>query len=262
MKPPTRIRVTTLSAMKREGEKITALTAYDYPTARAVDAAGVEIALVGDSVGMVCLGYDSTLPVTLEEMLHHTRAARRGLKRALLVADLPFMSYQLGPRQALESAGRLVKEGGAEAVKLEGGEEAAASVAALRRAGIAVMGHIGLTPQSVHALGGYKRQGVTPKDAARLLKDARALEKAGAFAIVLEVIPEALARRISRALKVPTIGIGSGPHCDGQVLVLHDALGLGADRVPGHAKVYRSLFNEMLGGAKEYVRDVKSGRYP
>lgn len=257
-----KIRTSTLSAMKRRSEKIAALTAYDYPSGRAVDAAGVDVALVGDSLGMVVLGYDSTLPVTLEDMIHHTRAARRGVKNALLVADLPFMSYQVSPRQALESAGRLVKEGGAEAVKLEGGLEMAETVRVLRRAGIAVMGHLGLTPQSVHALGGYKKQGTTPAEAKALLAGAKALEKAGAFAVVLEVIPGALAGKVTKALKIPTIGIGSGPRCDGQVLVTHDALGMTPDRVPGHAKVYTRLYDQACKAAANYVSDVKRGRFP
>jgi 3-methyl-2-oxobutanoate hydroxymethyltransferase len=259
---PKKIRTLSLLAMKRSGEKIAALTAYDYPAARALDAAGVELALVGDSLGMVVLGYDSTLPVTLEDMIHHTRAVRRGLKNALLVADLPFMSYQVSPSQALESAGRLVKEGGAEAVKLEGGLEMAATVRVLRGAGIAVMGHLGLTPQSVHALGGYRRQGTSPAEAKALLAGAKALEKAGAFAVVLEVIPPDLAAKVTRALKIPTIGIGSGPKCDGQILVLHDALGMTPDRVPGHAKVYTRLYDQTQKAMAAYASDVKHGRFP
>ena len=248
--------------MKKQGEKIAVLTAYDYPMAKALDAALIDVVLVGDSLGMVVLGYDSTLPVTLEDMIHHTRAVRRGVKRALLVADLPFMSYQISPKQALESAGRLIKEGGAEAVKIEGGLEMLETVRALRRAGIAVMGHLGLTPQSVHALGGYKRQGTTPAAAAALLKAAKGLEAAGAFAVVLEVIPEALAAKVTRALKIPTIGIGSGPKCDGQVLVLHDALGMTPDRVPGHAKIYARLYEQAQKAAVSYAADVKHGRFP
>ena len=255
-----KIRTLTLQAMKKRGEKIAVLTAYDYPMAKALDQAGLEVALVGDSLGMVVLGYDSTLPVTLEDMIRHTAAVRRGLKNALLVADLPFMSYQVSPKQALESAGRLVKEGGAEAVKLEGGLEMAETVRMIRRAGIAVMGHLGLTPQSVHALGGYKRQGVTPAEAKTLMAGAKALEKAGAFAVVLEVIPEALAAKVTRALKIPTIGIGSGLRCDGQVLVTHDALGMTPDRIPGHAKIYTRLFEQSAKAMAAYLRDVKHGR--
>ena len=257
-----KIRSTSLLKMKAAKERIAALTCYDYPSARALDAAGVELALVGDSLGMVVLGYDSTLPVTLEDMIHHCRAARRGIQRALLVADLPFMSYQVSPKQALESAGRLVKEGGAEAVKLEGGLEMAETVRVLRKAGIAVMGHVGLTPQSVHALGGYRKQGKTPAEAKLLLQGAQALEKAGAFAVVLEVIPDLLAAKLTKALKIPTIGIGSGPDCDGQVLVAHDALGATPDRVPGHAKVYARLYDQSVAAAAAYVRDVKNSRFP
>jgi 3-methyl-2-oxobutanoate hydroxymethyltransferase len=255
-----KVRTLSLQAMKRSGEKIAALTAYDYPMARALDQAGLDVALVGDSLGMVVLGYDSTLPVTLEDMIRHTAAVRRGLKRALLVADLPFMSYQVSPKQALESAGRLVKEGGAEAVKLEGGLEMAETVRVIRKAGIAVMGHLGLTPQSVHALGGYKRQGTSPADAKVLMAGAKALEKAGAFAVVLEVIPEALAAKLTRALKIPTIGIGSGAKCDGQVLVTHDALGMTPDRVPSHAKIYTRLYDQSVKAAASYLADVKRGR--
>jgi 3-methyl-2-oxobutanoate hydroxymethyltransferase len=257
-----KIRSISLQSMKASGERIAALTCYDYPSGRAVDMAGVEVALVGDSLGMVVLGYDSTLPVTLEDMIHHCRAARRGVQRAMLVADLPFMSYQVSSKQALESAGRLIKEGGAEAVKLEGGLEMAETVKVLRKAGIAVMGHVGLTPQSVHALGGYRKQGVTPAAAKALLDGAKALEKAGAFAVVLEVIPEALAAKVTKVLRIPTIGIGSGPRCDGQVLVTHDALGLGADRIPSHAKVYARLFDKSVEAAARYVRDVKDGLFP
>ncbi len=259
---PAKIRTATLAKMKAAREKIAALTCYDYPMAVAVDAAGVDIALVGDSLGMVVLGYESTLPVTLEDMIHHTKAARRGIKRALFVADLPFMSYQVSPRQALESAGRLIKEGGAEVVKLEGGLEMAETTRVLRRAGIAVMGHVGLTPQSVHALGGYRRQGTSEAQARALLAGAKALEKAGACAVVLEVIPEKLAAQVTKALKIPTIGIGSGPSCDGQILVLNDALGLSPDRVPSHAKVYTRLYDQALKAAKNYVHDVKDQRFP
>lgn len=222
------------------------------------------MALVGDSLGMVVLGYDSTLPVTLEEMLHHSKAVRRGLTLPLLVADLPFMSYQVSPQQALESAGRLLKEGGAEAVKLEGGLEMVETVQRLRQAGIATMGHLGLTPQSVHALGGYKRQGKSEAEATRLLESAKALEAAGAFAIVLEVIPEDLAQKISAAIHIPTIGIGSGKHCDGQVLVLHDALTmLPPDlRPPAHARAFAQLYEAGLKGIEEYVREVRDGQFP
>jgi 3-methyl-2-oxobutanoate hydroxymethyltransferase len=248
--------------MKAQGRRFACLTAYDYPGAQALEAAGIEVCLVGDSLGMVVLGYDSTLPVTVDDMIHHSKAAGRGLKRAMLVVDMPFMSYQLGPAQALASAGRLVKEGGAEAVKLEGGSEVAASVHALRQAGIAVMGHLGLTPQSVHALGGYRIQGRSAAAAAKLLKDAKALQKAGAFAIVLEGVPAALAAKVTRALSIPTIGIGAGPHCDAQVLVWHDLLAALPERAPKHARPYEQIFVRELAALKAWAADVRSGRYP
>ncbi len=255
-------RVTTLQTLKTKGQRFAALTCYDYGQALALDQAGIEVCLVGDSLGMVVLGLDSTLAVTVEDMLHHAKAVRRGLKDALLVVDLPFLSYQSGPQEALRNAGRLIKESGAEAVKLEGGAELAPTVRFLRQAGIAVMGHVGLTPQSVHALGGYKVQGRSAAAAKKLIADAKALEAAGAFAVVLELIPSALAKRVTRALRIPTIGIGSGPHCDGQVLVAHDALGLLPGRVPGHAKVYEQLFVSTVQGMRAYAADVRAGRYP
>ncbi len=261
-KIPARVRVQHLSQAKREGHLLSALTCYDYPGGRLVDEAGCDIALVGDSLGMVVLGYDSTLPVTLDDMIHHTRAVRRGVKRALLVADLPFMSYQVSATDALRAAGRLVQEGGADAVKLEGGLEMAPTIGVLRKAGIAVMGHVGLTPQSVHALGGYRRQASSPREASLLLKSAKALENSGAFAITLELIPSALAKRVTKALSIPTIGIGSGPHCDGQVLVLHDALGATPGRVPGHAKRYADLYGQGLQAARRYVAEVRARRFP
>jgi 3-methyl-2-oxobutanoate hydroxymethyltransferase len=213
-------------------------------------------------LGMVVLGYESTLPVTLDEMLHHARAAKRGLKRAMLVVDLPFMSYQASVQQALQSSGRLLKEAGAEAVKLEGGAEVAPTVKALREAGIAVMGHIGLTPQSVHALGGYRVQGRDKAAAAKLLKDAKALEAAGAFAIVLETVPGALAKRISKALKVPTIGIGAGVGCDGQVQVWHDMQGALPGRRPRHARAYASQFDTQVAALKRYSAEVRGRKFP
>ena len=257
-----KVRTHTLSQFKAQGQRFTCLTAYDYSAALALDAAGIDVCLVGDSLGMVVLGYDSTLPVTVEEMIHHAKATRRGLKRAMLVVDMPFMSYQLGPTQALLNAGRLVKEGGAEVVKLEGGSEVAASVVAIRQAGIAVMGHLGLTPQSVHALGGYRIQGRSAKAAAKLFKDARVLEAAGACAIVLEGVPAALAAKISKSLSIPTIGIGAGPHCDAQVLVWHDLLAALPGRAPKHARPYEQIFLREVAAIHAWARDVRAGKYP
>ena len=242
--------------------KITCLTAYDYPTARLLDEAGVDILLVGDSLGMVVLGYDNTLPVTLEEMLHHTRAVRRGTQRALVVADMPYGSYHAESSESLHNAIRFIKEAGAEAVKVEGGERRLELIARLVEAEIPVMGHVGLTPQSVHALGGFKVQGKTPDAAERLLRDARAVEAAGAFSIVLEAVPRELAARITRELRIPTIGIGAGPDCDGQVLVLHDMIGLTFGEPPKFARRYAKVGEEILRAAREYCEDVRGGRFP
>jgi 3-methyl-2-oxobutanoate hydroxymethyltransferase len=260
--PPAKVRTLSLLKMKRAGERITCVTAYGWPAALALEEAGIDVCLVGDSVGMVELGYDSTLPVTLDEMIHHARAVRRGLKRALMVVDLPFMSYQLGPGQALASAGRVLKESGAEAVKLEGGAEVAATVRALRSAGVAVMGHIGLTPQSVHALGGFRVQGRGKAEARKLLSDARALQAAGAFAVVLEGLPEAVSRSISRALDIPTIGIGAGAACDGQVQVWHDLLGCLPQAPPRHSRAFAGTYRIQVEALKEYQRAVRQGRFP
>jgi 3-methyl-2-oxobutanoate hydroxymethyltransferase len=257
-----RVSIHDLKAMKQRGEKIAMLTAYDYPTARLLDEAGVPIILVGDSLGMVVLGYDSTLPVTMADMLHHVRAVVRGTQRAHVVADMPFMSYQAGPEDALRNAGRFLQEAGAQSVKLEGGVSVAETVRRLVEAGIPVMGHIGLTPQSVNQFGGYKVQGKTPAAAVKLLNDAAALEQAGAYAIVLETIPAPLGKLISERLSIPTIGIGAGPHCDGQVQVLHDMLGLYPDFVPKHAKQYAHLAEEIGRAVREYVAEVQEGRFP
>ena len=257
-----KVRTSTLLAMKKAGERICVVTAYDYPSALALEAAGVEVCLVGDSLGQVVLGYESTLPVTVDEMAHHAKAVKRGLKRALLVVDLPFLSYQLGPTQALASAGRLMKEAGAEAVKLEGGAELAPTVHLLRQAGVPVMGHLGLTPQSVHALGGYKIQGREPKAAARLLADAKALQAAGAFSLVLEGVPGALARKVTRALAIPTIGIGAGVGCDGQVQVWHDLHGALPGRAPRHAKAFGGQFEAQVKALKAYAQAVRAGSFP
>ena len=243
-------------------DQITCLTAYDYPTARLVDEAGVDVILVGDSVGMVALGYESTLPVTLEDMLHHTRAVRRGTRRALLVADMPFGSYHADTAESLRNAVRFVKEAGAEAVKVEGGERRLELIARLTEAEIPVMGHVGLTPQSLNALGGYRVQGKTPEAAEHLIRDARAVEAAGAFAVVLEAVPRELAGEITRELRIPTIGIGAGPDCDGQVLVLHDILGLTFTPVPKFARQYAHLGKIISSAVRQYCEDVRSGSFP
>ena len=242
--------------------KITCLTAYDYVMGRLVDEAGVDVVLVGDSLGMVMLGYESTLPVTLEEMLHHTKAVRRGVQRALLVADMPFGTYQGEISEALRNAMRFVKEAGAEAVKVEGGERRLELIARMTEAEIPVMGHVGLTPQSVNVMGGYRVQGKTPGSAEQLLRDARAVEAAGAFAIVLEGIPRELAAEITRTVRIPTIGIGAGPDCDGQVLVLHDLLGLTFQEPPKFARQYASVGEMISKAVKEYCQDVQEGAFP
>ena len=248
--------------MKRDGEKIVMLTAYDYPSAKIAEEAGVDIILVGDSLGMVVLGYDSTVPVTMADMIHHTRAARRGARGTFIVTDMPFLSYQISPAQALENAGRLVQEGGCEAVKVEGGEEVAPQVAALVRAGIPVCGHVGLTPQSATALSGYKVQGRTAEAAAKLLHDVRALEEAGAFMIVLECIPVQVAALLSGQLSVPTIGIGAGAACDGQVLVYHDTLGLFDRFTPKFVKQFESLGAKAKDAIAAYAGEVRGGVFP
>src|ERR1700736_3206916 len=234
-------RKSSISSQKNFPAKITCLTAYDYPTARLLDEAGVDVLLVGDSLAMVVLGYESTLPVTLEEMLHHTRAVRRGTRRALLVADMPYGSYHTDTAESLHNAMRFVKEAGAEAVKVEGGERRLELISRLTEAEIPVMGHVGLTPQSVNALGGYRVQGKTADAAAQLIRDAHAVAAAGAFAVVLEAVPRELAAQITRELRIPTIGIGAGPDCDGQILVVHDMLGLTFDQTPKFARQYANL---------------------
>ncbi len=242
--------------------KITCLTAYDFPTARILDDAGVDILLAGDSVGMVVLGYDSTLPVTVDEMLHHVKAVRRGTKRALVVADMPYGSYHVSIEDSLRTALRFVQEGGAEAVKVEGGERRIELIARLVDAEIPVMGHVGLMPQSVNALGGFKVQGRSEEAAQQVLRDARAVESAGAFSVVLESMPREVAARITGELKIPTIGIGAGPDCDGQVLVLHDMLGLTDGHTPKFARRYTNL-SEIIGRAVgEFCDDVHGGRFP
>jgi 3-methyl-2-oxobutanoate hydroxymethyltransferase len=259
---PSRRTAREIVALKTKGEKIAVVTAYDYPTARLVDEAGAEMILVGDSLGMVVLGYDSTLPVTMSDMLHHVKAVVRAKPRALVVADLPFMSFQTGSRDALRNAGRLVQKGGADAVKLEGGARVAEAVRAIVEAGIPVMGHVGLTPQSVLTMGGYRVQGRGEDEAARVLRDAKLLEACGAFSVVLEGVPKDLAREVTKALSVPTIGIGAGVECDGQVLVWHDVMGLWFGRPAKFVRRYAALGDAAKDGLERFVQDVKAKRFP
>ena len=255
-------RKTSIAGSHSNEKKITCLTAYDYPTARLLDEAGVDVILVGDSLGMVVLGHENTLSVTVDEMLHHTRAVRHGARRALVVADMPDGSYHTDTSESLRNAVRFVKEAGAEAVKVEGGERRLELIARLTEAEIPVMGHVGLTPQSVNALGGYRVQGKTPDAAEQLLRDARAVEAAGAFAVVLEAVPRDLAARITGDLRIPTIGIGAGPDCDGQVLVLHDILGLTFNQTPKFARQYASVGKIISSAVRAYCDDVRSARFP
>ncbi len=257
-----RVSINKIKEMKQKGEKISMLTAYDYVTAKIVDEAGVPLILVGDSLGMVVLGYESTIPVTIEEMLHHTRAVVRGTSKALVVGDMPFMTYHVSVEDALRNAARFIQEAGTQAVKLEGGVTVAEKVRRIVDCGIPVMGHIGLTPQSINQFGGHKIQGKTPEVAARLLEDARALDDAGAFAIVLETVPAPLAALITRKISIPTIGIGAGINCDGQVQVINDILGSYTDFVPKHAKQYAKLVDIMSSAISEYHDEVKSGKFP
>jgi 3-methyl-2-oxobutanoate hydroxymethyltransferase len=243
-------------------KKITCLTAYDYPTARLLDEAGVDILLVGDSLGMVVLGYDSTLPVTLDEILHHVRAVRRGTKRALLVADMPYGSFHVSIDESIRNAMRLIKEGGAEAVKIEGGERRLELISRLVEAEIPVMGHVGLTPQSINALGGFHVQGKTVDAAKQLERDAEAVEAAGAFSVVLESVPRELGARITEKLRIPTIGIGAGPDCDGQVLVFHDLVGLTIGHKPKFARQYANLSGEISRAVESFCSDVRAGSFP
>jgi 3-methyl-2-oxobutanoate hydroxymethyltransferase len=255
-------RKTSAADSSTNSKKIVCLTAYDYPTARLLDEAGVDVILVGDSLAMVVLGHDSTLPVTLDEMLHHARAVRRGTKRALVVADMPFGSYHSETAESLRNAVRFIKEAGVEAVKVEGGERRLELIARLTEAEIPVMGHVGLTPQSVNALGGYRVQGKTVDSAEQLLRDARAVEAAGAFAIVLEAVPRELATQITGELRIPTIGIGAGPDCDGQILVVHDLLGLTFDQTPKFARKYANVGEVISNAVREYCADVRNGGFP
>ena len=256
------VRVPDLRRMKERSEKIVMLTAYDATMARIFDRAGVDVLLVGDSLGMVVLGHESTIPVTLDAMVHHSAAVARGAERALVVADMPFLTYQATIGDAVKNAGRLVQEGGASAVKLEGGRPMLDVVRRLVDVGIPVMGHLGVQPQSVHQMGGYARRGVRPADADQILADAAALEHAGAFAVVLESIPAELARAVTAEIAVPTIGIGAGPDCDGQVLVSYDMLGVFDGPVPPFVKQYAQLGDQAASAARAYAEDVRAGRYP
>lgn len=247
---------------KEQGKSIVALTAWDYLTAQILDQGGTDLILVGDSLAMVALGHDTTLPLTLDDIIHHAKAVRRGVQQSLLVVDLPFLSYQVSPQEAIASAGRVIKETGAEAVKLEGGNPAMAdTVQRLVQVGIPVLGHVGLTPQSVRQLGGYRKQGTTPESSDRILQEAIALEQAGAFGVVLEHIPHDLAHQITQALRIPTIGIGAGVHCDGQVLVTADLLGL-SDWQPPFAKVYANLRQQGIQAIQQFAQEVRDRQYP
>ncbi|MGA2512560.1 MAG: 3-methyl-2-oxobutanoate hydroxymethyltransferase [Candidatus Limnocylindrales bacterium] len=254
--------IASIARLHAAGERIAMLTAYDYPTARILDEAGIPMLLVGDSLGQVMLGYDTTVRVTMTEMLHHTRAVVRGTRRALVVADMPFLSYGVTPEASLENAGVLMREGGAGAVKLEGGERSARTIETIVRAGIPVMGHIGLTPQSIHQLGGHRVQGKTREAGRQLLADALAVQGAGAFAIVLELVPEGLASAITERLRVPTIGIGAGAGCSGQVQVVTDLLGMSADFTPRHARPYADLHSIIRSAAESFRADVTAGTFP
>jgi len=257
-----RITIRDIAKMKSEGEKIPMITAYDYTTASLAEAAEIPIILVGDSLGMVVMGYDSTIPVTLEDMIHHTKMVTRASKRSFVVADLPFMTYQINIDQAMANAARLIQEGGAQGVKLEGGREISSSVNKLVRNGIPVMGHLGLTPQSINTLGGYSIQGRAYEDAENLLLDSLELQNAGVFALVLELVPEQLAAFISEKLSIPTIGIGAGPSCDGQVQVVNDILGLDKTFVPRHAKQYTKLSTIIEEAFISYSTEVKHATFP
>ena len=257
-----KVTITDLQNKKRDGKKITMLTAYDYPMARLVDDAGIDSILVGDSLGMVVLGLDSTVPVTMDEMIHHAKAARRGTKYAFLIGDMPFMSYQISKEEAIRNAGRFMKEAGCDAIKLEGGDEVLDVTAAIVRAGIPVLGHLGLTPQTISKLGGFKVQGKDAEAAEKILDQALKLEKAGCFGIVLECVPDKVAKMITEKLKIPTIGIGAGSYCDGQVLVTNDMVGLFDRFVPKFVKQYVKLSTLISDGLKKYKDEVEKGVYP
>ena len=257
-----RTTINQIKDMKQSGEKIVMLTAYDYSTAKLVDQVGVPLILVGDSLGMVVLGYESTIPVTMEEMLHHTKAVVRGTEQALVIGDMPFMTYHVSVEDALRNAARFIQEGGCQAVKLEGGITVAEKVKRIIECGIPVMGHIGLTPQSINQFGGHRAQGKSPEAAVKILEDASALEQAGVFSIVLETVPAPLAGLITEKVSVPTIGIGAGPQCDGQVQVINDLLGSFTDFVPRHAKQYAKLADIISGAVTEYYNEVRAGEFP
>lgn len=257
-----KVTTQTVVEMKRSGEKISMLTAYDYTMAGIIDSAGIDVILVGDSASNVMAGYDTTVPMTLDQMIYHTSCVVRGVSRALVIADLPFMSYQVTAKEALISAGRMMKEAGAHAVKLEGGKAISKTVKKIVDAGIPVMGHLGLTPQSIYKFGTYKVRAKEEEEAEQLIADAKKLEKAGVFSIVLEKIPSPLAEKVTEELSIPTIGIGAGPHCDGQVLVIHDMLGLNKDFSPRFLRRYADLNTEMDSAVKQYISDVKEGDFP
>ena len=257
-----RVTVHTLQSMKHEGEKISMLTAYDFSLGRIVDAAGIDMILVGDSASNVIAGHETTLPITLDQMIYHASAVVRGVKRCLVVVDLPFGTYQGNSTKALESAIRIMKESGAHAVKLEGGEEVIESIERILSAGVPVMGHLGLTPQSIYKFGTYTVRAKAKAEADRLIKDAKLLDKTGCFGVVLEKIPAKLAKRVSKGISIPTIGIGAGPDCDGQVLVLHDVLGITKDFNPRFLRRYLNLYDEIHDAIGNYIKDVKSGNFP
>jgi 3-methyl-2-oxobutanoate hydroxymethyltransferase len=259
----SRLTVADIRAMKGEGRKVVAVTAYDHPSARLADAAGMDLILVGDSLGTALQGLPTTLPVTMDQMIYHTQMVSRGTARALVVGDMPFLSYQPSVAEAVANGGRFLAQGGAEAVKLEGGHPAAVErIRALVECGIPVMGHVGLTPQSVHAMGGYRVQGKGEHEAERIAAEARAIEAAGAFALILEGIPEKLAKQVTEAVTIPTVGIGAGVHCDGQILVWHDLLGLGEGHVPRFVKPYAHLARTIQRALKAYRTDVAEGTFP
>ncbi len=257
-----RVTLPQLTEWKKSQRKITALTAYDYTFARLLDESGIDVILVGDSAGMVAMGYENTLPVTMDEMIHHTRGVRRGVQQALLVGDMPFMSYHTSKEDTIRNAGRFIQEGGAEAVKMEGGSRVRDKISAVVQAGISVMGHVGLTPQSVHQFGGYRVQGKTYLDARQIKKDALDLQKAGVFSLVLEGIPMELAAEITAELEIPTIGIGAGPHCDGQILVTQDMLGMTLDFSPKFVKQYGEMGTAIRSAVQDYADEVQSGAFP
>lgn len=263
MMSETKVTTTKLKEKKESGQKITVLTAYDYPMAKLIDEVGIDVILVGDSLGMVVLGYEDTLAVTVADMIHHSKAVNRGAKNSLVVTDMPFMSYKTGEiSKTVENAGKIIKESGTQAVKVEGGKEIIEEIKAIIRADIPVMGHLGLTPQAVNQTGGFKVQGETEEAAKELIEDAKALEEAGVFALVLECVPAELAKKVTQEISIPTIGIGAGRHCDGQVLVTQDMLGIFADFTPEFVRKYANLNQEIMTALQEYKQEVKMGKFP